>query len=267
MMATYYLRSQNRIGPRILVLRKIASAILLAILSLSPVSLLGAVPLPNLLAHSNYARQVYLDKKVLATKNQTDLEATWQFAKSCFDYADFSKNDSQRESLALQGIEAARHAVQLNVSSSPSHYVLALNLGQLARTRTLSALQIVQEMEEEFLKAIALDPKVDHAGPHRALGILYRDAPSWPVSLGNRKKARSHLHKAIQLFPDYPGNSLSFLEVLAELGDDKTVCQQIPATRMILDQARTKLIGPAWASSWAEWDARWSAIQKKTPCN
>jgi tetratricopeptide (TPR) repeat protein len=241
-------------------------AILLLLLGSPPVSLQANPPPTPHLVHSNDARQVYLDKKSLSEKNSGDLAAAWQYAKACFDYADFSTQDSQRESLALQGIKTARHAIQLDPASAQGHYTLALNLGQLARTRTLTALQLVQEMEREFLKAIQLDPKIDHAGPHRALGILYRDAPGWPVSLGNRKKAQTHLQKAINLFPQYPGNTLSFLECLQAQGQDDQVCRQIPASQRMLDQARQQLTGPAWAASWAEWDARWSDLRRKIPC-
>jgi tetratricopeptide (TPR) repeat protein len=267
MMATYNLTSSIRNRQKWPVPSGMKPAILCCLLAFIPLSLWGMPPEPPLLTHSNYARQVYIEKKLLTEIKQPSQEAHWKFAKACFDYADFSIMDTQREPLALEGIKAARHAAKLAPTSAQAHYTLALNLGQLARTRTLSALQIVQEMEREFFQAIALDPKIDHAGPHRALGILYRDAPGWPISLGNRKKAESHLQKALKLFPEYPGNSLSFLELLVELEAYEKICPKIPATQKILDQARKNLTGPAWASSWDEWESRWTLIKSQIACN
>ena len=52
-----------------------------------------------------------------------------------------------------------------------------MNLGQLARTRGLSALKLVDQMEREFTRARDLDEHLDWAGPDRNLGLLYGDAP------------------------------------------------------------------------------------------
>ena len=65
-----------------------------------------------------------------------------------------------------------------------------MNLGQLARTELLGALKLVKEMEREFKTAADLDKQFDYAGPERCLGLLYRDAPGWPASIGSRRKAR-----------------------------------------------------------------------------
>src|SRR5690348_4698456 len=65
-----------------------------------------------------------------------DAKAAWQFARACFDLAEFATNKTQRADLAEQGIAAARHVLAQDPKSGPAHYYLGLNLGQLARTRT-----------------------------------------------------------------------------------------------------------------------------------
>ena len=115
----------------------------------------------------------------------------WQFARAAFDFAEFSTNDTQRAALANQGIAACRQLVAREPKLAAGHYYLAMNLGQLARTEYLGALTLVKEMEPEFKAAAELDPQFDHAGPERNLGLLYRDAPGWPVSIGNPSKAQS----------------------------------------------------------------------------
>src|SRR5262245_2145540 len=95
--------------------------------------------------------------------NTNDAEAAWQFGRACFDWAEFAKNDDQRESLADEGIAACRQTIARDPKSAPGHYYLAMNLGQLARTKTLGALKIVDEMEREFKTARDHDAKFEHA--------------------------------------------------------------------------------------------------------
>jgi hypothetical protein len=64
---------------------------------------------------------------------------------------------------------------------------------------SLGALSIVKEMEKEWLATLALDPHCDYAGADRNLGLLYRDAPGFPLSIGSRGKAEQCLQHAVQL--------------------------------------------------------------------
>jgi tetratricopeptide (TPR) repeat protein len=138
---------------------------------------------------------------------------------------------------------------------------LGMNLGQVARTKLLGALGILDEMEAVWKKAIALDPKYDYAGAHRSLGLLYLDAPGWPTSIGSKSKARQHLEKAVELNPEYPGNRLCLLEAQLKWGETKTVRAQISPVEAVLKTARTNLTGEAWARDWQEWDERWQKIK------
>src|SRR5206468_1564673 len=125
--------------------------------------------------------------------NSNSVEADWQLGRACFDLADLARKDSERALLAEEGISACRSALARKYGSAPAHYYLAMNLGQLARTKSIGALKLVREMESEFKAAIELDEKFDYAGAHRSLGLLYKEAPGWPTSIGSRGKARSHL--------------------------------------------------------------------------
>jgi tetratricopeptide (TPR) repeat protein len=214
-------------------------------------------------AFTNHARRVYLDTLSLAEQHPDQAEVQARFARACFEWADYSDSARQREELALRGIEAARKSVALNPKLANGQYTLALNLGQLARTRTLTALKIVQEMETAFLKAIALDPHLDYSGPHRALGILYQDAPNWPVSIGNRKKAREHFDQAVKLHPDYPGNPLCLIEAFLKWNEADSATERLASTQRVLVNARKQLTGATWASSWYEWDQRWSTVTNR----
>ena len=189
------------------------------------------------------------------------LEPAWQFAGACFDRAEYSLNDGERAEIAQLGMTAAHRALHLDPRSAPAAYYLGLNLGQLAQTRSLGALKLVGQMETTFKRSIELDEKFDFAGAHRSLGMLYRDAPGWPTSIGDRSKARRHLTQAVHLFPGYPDNQISLLEAELKWGERKTVATHSPHVAAILEHTRQELKGEEWDAAWKDWDTRWEKIQ------
>ena len=66
------------------------------------------------------------------------------------------------------------------------------------------ALKLLTEMERELKYVVQHDPKYDYAGGHRTIGVLYSEAPGWPTSVGDRKKARFNLEKAVEIAPEFP---------------------------------------------------------------
>ena len=213
------------------------------------------------------AERLYREARQRCQKTPDDLETTWQFARACFDWAEYATNDTQRADLAQRGIDACRGVIARDAKLGAAHYYLALNLGQLARTKSLGALKLVDEMEVQFKRAIDLHGGFDYAGPHRSIGMLYRDAPGWPTSIGHRGKARSHLLKAVELSPDFPDNRLTLLESQLKWGDRKGVLAALPAVEEVLVVARKQFQGDDWAASWPDWDDRWSKLKKKATDN
>lgn len=196
-------------------------------------------------------------------KASNDYETAWKAAHACFEWAEFATKDPDRARLAQEGISAARRAVQLNPKGASGYHYLAMNLGQLARTRKLSALKMVDEMEESFLKAAELEPKLDYGGPHRSVGLLYREAPGWPISVGNKGKARQHLQKAAELCPEFPENHIALLETYVKFGDYKAATNALPAAEKCLKEAPSKFSGREWEESWTDWKERWEQMKGK----
>ena len=219
----------------------------------------GTTPSPAAVA--SRVHRLYLESQHRWQQKTNSAEAAWRFARACFDWADLALDDAQRAALAEQGIVASRQAIQLQPNSAPAYYYLGLNLGQLAQTKRLSALKLVDQMEEAWKRAIELDETFDYAGPHRSLGLLYRDAPAW--SVGSRTKARQHLQKAVELCPVYPGNRLSLLEAQLDWGETRAVQSQLGAMEEQLQSARTKFIGEEWVRDWQDWDKRWRKIKAR----
>jgi tetratricopeptide (TPR) repeat protein len=192
-----------------------------------------------------------------------DPAAAWQFARACFDFADFATNDTRRAALANQGIAACRQVLARDMNSVAAHYYLAMNLGQLARTESLGALKIVKEMEREFKTAAGRDAHFDCAGPVRNLGLLYRNAPGWPASIGSRRKAREWLERAVKLAPDYPENHLNLIESRLQWSERDTAARELKTLDALWPDALTHFVGEAWEQSWADWSTRRDAVRKK----
>jgi hypothetical protein len=208
----------------------------------------------------DYYRAKYEAARDHYRERTNDLAASWRLAQATFDLADNVAESARREELALEGVRVCRRVLETHTNSAPAHHFLAMNLGQVARSRPLSALKIVRQMETAFLQAAALDPAFDHAGPDRSLGLLYRDAPGWPASIGSRNKARHHLARAVDLEPDYPENRLTLAESGVQWKDFALVDRQVGALRKDLPKAREILTGPSWGIEWVGWDRRWKAL-------
>ncbi len=208
------------------------------------------------------ARKAYVEAQAAYKSEPTNTTMAWKFARACFDLSDLVAKNAQRAQLAQEGIAAAEGALSREPKSVQAHYYLGLDLGELARTKTLGALRLVNRMERELKAARELDEHFDYAGPDRSLGMLYRDAPVIG-SVGSRSKARQHLQRAIELAPDYPENRLALLESAIKWGDWNEARKQLKALDELWPAAQKTFTGDAWTFSWSDWDARLKACRPK----
>jgi len=208
------------------------------------------------------ARRIYWEADARYRKEPKNVEAAWQFGRACFDVAEFSTNSTERAQIAEKGIAACRQALAQNRDLAIAHYYLGMNLGELAQTRGLSALKLVDQMEKEFELARTSDEHLDYAGPDRNLGLLYRDAPSW-ISVGSKSKARKNLLRAVELAPGYPENHLNLAEAFLKWSDHNGARLELKALEELWPRARTNFVGAAWSSSWEDWEARLKQLKKK----
>jgi hypothetical protein len=197
--------------------------------------------------------------------SDTNDSAAWKFARACFDFADFATNETGRAAIARQGIAASRELLARETNSAPGHYYLAMNEGQLAKAEapSLAAYRLVRQMEREFKTAADLDKSFDYAGPERCLGLLYRDAPGWPFSIGSRRKAREGLEQAAKLAPDYPENHLNLAESFLQWHEAYNAKSELASLDALWPAAQKNLTGEAWEQSWDDWSTRRAAARKK----
>jgi hypothetical protein len=193
-----------------------------------------------------------------------DAAAACQLARACFEFNDFATNSARRAELAGEGIAACRQLLAREPDSAPGHYYLAVELGLLADTkRNLAAFKLVREMEHELKTADARDQHFDRAGPSRCLGLLYRDAPGWPVSIGSRSRAREWLERAARLAPDFPENRLNLIEAHWLWKNHETARTELKALDALWPAARTSFAGAAWERNWADWSTRRNALRER----
>ncbi|MDB6052969.1 MAG: hypothetical protein JWN25_492 [Verrucomicrobiales bacterium] len=189
----------------------------------------------------------------------TDLAVT--LARLSFDLADIVSDKKRRAEVAARGMQVCEEALAQAPGSTGLHYYLAMNAGQLARTKSIGALKLVERMEQEFLKARQIDPGYDYAGPDRNLGLLYRDAPGWPARSGDRKNSIQHPRQAFQLHAEYPDNMLNLAESYAHWGDKETAEIYFKQYKAAIPSAQEKFRGNSWRSSWDDWSSRSALLE------
>jgi tetratricopeptide (TPR) repeat protein len=249
--------------------RRLPCALFIAAVLATDVSveMLGAAePAEDLNARTReHAAREYHAARERHQADPDDAGLAWQFGRATFDLAEMAVNKQERETLAEEGIAACRRAIALEPNLAAAHYYEGMNLGQLARVYLLRGLRIVSEMERSFERTRELDPRFDHGGADRNLGLLYHHAPGWPLSVGNKSKGRQHLEQAVKLGPVYPDNRLSLAEALWETKRHEAFLDEVQALETVIPKAR-KEFDPehwVWAWAWADWDKRWATLQAR----
>ena len=163
------------------------------------------------------------------------------------------KQGDARERLAVEAVQLGQHCERRAPSRAECRYRLAIALGQQARDRTSTALDALEQMVKLLRDAIAADPRLDRAGPHRVLALVLVRAPAWPVGPGDPEEALREAEAAVKLFPDAADNQLALGEALAandRAGDARAVLE-----RAVVLGARDAAAGDPDAPRWRD-DAR-----------
>ena len=209
------------------------------------------------------ARQLYEAARAAFLLDPTNATTAWQFGRACFDWAELATNNARRVTIAEDGVLACRAAIRADTNLAAGPYYLGMNLGQIAQVKRFRALGLLDDMRDQFETARRLDERWDEAGPDRNLGLLHRDAPKWPVSIGDRAEAERHLARAVALSPDYPENRLNLIEARLRWRQPALVAAELQALADRLPRARRVYAGETWTSSWADWDRRWEEVQRQ----
>ena len=114
----------------------------------------------------------------------------------------------------------------------------------------LGALSLVKEARTALEKALEIDDKALAGSGYTSLGALYYQVPGWPVSFGDKDKARAMLEKALALNPDGIDPNYFYADFLTRQKDYKGAQTALEKARLaaprpdrpLADQGRRKEI-------------------------
>lgn len=162
-------------------------------------------------------------------------DALWKATRAIADVAKQiagGKSDAQRrDSLYGLGRGYAEAAVRANPQGADGHYVLAMVIGRLSRTKgSKERVRFAKVIFDEATKALELRP--DHDAAHHVLGAWHAEVKRLSgvqrffaktmfgggfMSAASWDKAVEHLERAVAINPNYVYHRLELAEVYIDL--------------------------------------------------
>ncbi|MCP5500064.1 MAG: hypothetical protein H7A25_09190 [Leptospiraceae bacterium] len=131
----------------------------------------------------------------------------------------YEENAKKQEVYYEHGVNYGKEAISMNPKAIYGNYWYASNVGMLGICKGIMAsLASIEPTKKSFEIVLKENENFFFAGPHRALGRLYHQAPGWPISIGNKTKAVDHLERSIELAPDFMNNRLFLAELYIDIG-------------------------------------------------
>jgi hypothetical protein len=158
------------------------------------------------------ARQLYLDA---AAADAARVEGLLGALRAASFRIERAREAATRERLAVEAVQLGQHCERRAPANAECKYRLAIALGQQARERTATARDALDRMVRLLREAVASDPQLDRAGPHRVLALVLLRAPAWPMGPGDPEQALREAQAAAGRFPDAAENQLVLGEALA----------------------------------------------------
>jgi len=126
-------------------------------------------------------------------------EAAWKLARAAFYVGDRTDNETERDAMFKEGIDAGKAAVQLQPNKPDGHFWLGANYGGSASHSTLSNLSSFQDIKGEMETVLKLDEGYQGYSVYLGLGRLYLQAPK--MLGGDPAKAVEYLEKGVKANP------------------------------------------------------------------
>lgn len=130
-------------------------------------------------------------------------------------------DDTVRLKSIREAIVAAQWCEETVPAEAGCAYWLGVAVGLQARERPSTGLDALPRMVALLERAASKAPRLDDAGPDRALALLYVRAPGWPTGPGDPDQGLEHAQRAVGLCPSYPPNLLALAEALAATGESE----------------------------------------------
>ena len=148
----------------------------------------------------NKARVAVASLRQARTADYGNYEAAWKLSRVAFYVAEHTDNDSERDDMYREGIEAGKAAVTLQPDKPDGHFWLGANYGGSAAHSTLVSLSSFHDIQSEMEAVLKVNDSYEGYSAYLGLGRLYLRAPR--VLGGDSKKAIEYLEKGVKLSPN-----------------------------------------------------------------
>ncbi|HKV36853.1 MAG TPA: TRAP transporter TatT component family protein [Pyrinomonadaceae bacterium] len=148
----------------------------------------------------NKARVAVAALRQARTADYDNYDAAWKLSRAAFYVGDHTDNDSERDDMFREGVEAGKAAVGLQPSKPDGHFWLGANYGGIAAHSTLGNLSSFQDIKGEMEAVLKIDESYQGYSAYLGLGRLYLQAPR--VMGGDSAKAIEYLEKGLKLNPN-----------------------------------------------------------------
>jgi tetratricopeptide (TPR) repeat protein len=173
-------------------------------------------------------------------------QANWKAARAIADVAKQIQGNAdslkhRRDSLYSVGRTYAERAIRADSTKADGHYVLAMVLGRLSRTKgSKERVRYAKVIYDEADKAVQINPEHDNA--HHVLGAWNAEVKRLSgiqrffaktlfgggfMSKANWPDAVSHLERAVAINPQHIYHRLELAEVFVDLGQYSKAREQL----------------------------------------
>jgi tetratricopeptide (TPR) repeat protein len=175
----------------------------------------------------NKARVAVAALRQARTADYSNYDAAWKLSRAAFYVGDHTENDSERDDMFREGIEAGKAAIALQPNKPDGHFWLGANYGGSAAHSTLANLSSFQDIKREMDAVLKIDEGYQGYSAYLGLGRLYLQAPR--VLGGDSAKAIEYLEKGVKLSPNNTTMRLDLAQAYAENNRDAEAKRQIDA--------------------------------------
>jgi tetratricopeptide (TPR) repeat protein len=148
----------------------------------------------------NKARVAVVTLRQARTADYGNYEAAWKLARAAFYVGDHTDNDSERDDMYREGIDAGKAAITLQPNKPDGHFWLGANYGGSAAHSTLANLSSFNDIKGEMDAVLKIDESYEGYSTYLGLGRLYLEAPH--VLGGDVKQAIEYLEKGVKFSPN-----------------------------------------------------------------
>ena len=136
----------------------------------------------------------------------TDAQVLRQGAQAAQRLAETATSKGEQLKYADQGLVFAEAGRSAHAADASFHYLYAALLGLRVDAYRITAAASIPKIVAACEKAMAIDRRLDHAGPLRVLGSLLSEAPETPPFNGDLDRGIKLLEEAATLAPGYGPN-------------------------------------------------------------